>query len=65
MPTAYQDDKLAHHGAKIPSRLVADPPQTPIPLKHLQMVVTTVYQSGHADVEFVLHGTLYGLAGTD
>jgi peptide/nickel transport system permease protein len=66
-----QDEKLGRilHSSPIQG-LFADPDsaETPIPLKGTyQMVVTAnlFEPSASLDAEFVLHGTLYGLAGTD
>jgi len=66
-----QDEKLSRILRTKPIEgLFADPASkdTPIPLKGTyQMIVTTnLYESSAGlDAEFVLHGTLYGLAGTD
>jgi len=54
---------------KVMEALFADPnSETPKPLKgQYQLVITgTTFESGsNMDVEFVFHGVLYGLAGTD
>jgi peptide/nickel transport system permease protein len=67
-----QDEKLGRilRAAKPIEGLFADPAfkDIPTPLKGTyQMVVTSsLYEpSANLDAEFVLHGTLYGLAGTD
>jgi peptide/nickel transport system permease protein len=67
-----QDEKLGRilRAAKPIEGLFADPAfkDIPTPLKgNYQMVVTSsLYEpSATLDAEFVLHGTLYGLAGTD
>lgn len=66
-----QDEKLERilRATNPITGLFADPAaETPIPLKGTyQMIVTaSLFEpSASLDVEFVLHGTLYGLAGTD
>jgi peptide/nickel transport system permease protein len=66
-----QDDKLARilRAANPIEGLFANPAsETPVPLKGVyRMVVTTSLfePDASAEVEFVLHGRLYGLAGTD
>jgi peptide/nickel transport system permease protein len=66
-----QDEKLGRilRADKPIEGLFADPSsETPIPLKGTyQMVVSSsVYEpEASLDAEFVLHGTLYGIAGTD
>jgi peptide/nickel transport system permease protein len=68
-----QDEKLGRilRVTKPIEGLFTDPSsdeETPIPLKgsYQMIVATSLYEpSASLDAEFVLHGTLYGLAGTD
>jgi peptide/nickel transport system permease protein len=66
-----QDDKLARilRATKPIEGLFADPASdTPVPLKGTYQMVVTVSlfePDASADVELVLHGNLYGIAGTD